>query len=122
MPRKTTKKSSRTNARKTYRRKGSKTSKKIASPKANTTELAEMGLKQVKPIDIIPCTNKKHGCNLKRFKRFKCYKGHKTNKHTTRPDSIYLKNTVKGNKGTKKLKKGLIKVFDKWFDCSHFED
>ena len=119
MPRKTTKKSSRTNARKTYRRKGSKTSKKIASPKANTTELAEMGLKQVKPIDIIPCTNKKHGCNLKRFKRFKCYKEIKTSKHTTKPDSIYLK--PKGN-GTQKLKKGLIKVFDKWFDCSHFED
>jgi len=43
MPRKTRKQSSGKNARKTYRRKGSKTSKKIASPKANTKELREIG-------------------------------------------------------------------------------
>jgi len=123
MPHKTAKKSSRKIARKTYRRKAgskSKTVKKLASPKANTAELREMGLNQVKPIDIIPCTNQKHGCSIKPFKRFECFKHHKTNKHTTRADSIYLK-THKG-KGTQKLKKGIIKVFDKWFDCSHFED
>ena len=123
MHRKTAKKSSGKNARKTSRIKGggakSKTAKKLASPKANTKELREKGLHQVKASEIIPCTNKKHGCNLKRFKRFACYKEIKTSKHTTKPDSIYLK--PKGN-GTQKLKKGLIKVFDKWFDCSHFED
>ena len=116
MPRKTTKKSSGKNARRTYRRKGGSKSK---TAKANTKELREKGLHQVKASEIIPCTNKKHGCNLKRFKRFKCYKEIKTSKHTTKPDSIYLK--PKG-KGTQNLEKGLIKVFDKWFDCSHFED
>jgi len=124
MPHKTAKKYSRKNARKTSRRKTgakNKTVKKLASPKANTAELREMGLNQVKPIDIIPCTNQRHGCSIKPFKRFECFKGHQTHKHTTRADSIYLKNTVKG-KGTQKLKKGIIKVFDKWFDCSHFED
>jgi hypothetical protein len=122
MPRKTTKKSSGKNARRTYRRKGgskSKTAKKLASPKANTKELREKGLHQVKASEIIPCTNNKHGCNLKRFKRFACYKEIKTSKHTTKPDSIYLK--PKG-KGTQNLDKGIIKVFDKWFDCSHFDD
>ena len=123
MPHKTAKKSSGKNARKTCRKKGdskSKTAKKFVSPKANTKELREKGLREVKPIDIIPCTNKKHGCSIKPFKRFECFRAHKTNKHTTRADSIYLK-THKG-KGTQKLKKGIIKVFDKWFDCSHFED
>ena len=122
MPHKTAKKYSRKNARKTSRRKGgakSKTAKKLASPKANTAELAEMGLKKVDHTKIIPCTNEKHGCNLKRFKHFECFKEIKISKHTTKPDSIYLK--PKG-KGTQKLKKGIIKVFDKWFDCSHFED
>ena len=117
MPRKTTKKSSGKNARRTYRRKGGSKSK---TAKADTKELREKGLREVKPIDIIPCTNKKHGCSIKPFKRFECFRAHKTNKHTTRADSIYLK-THKG-KGTQKLKKGIIKVFDKWFDCSHFED
>lgn len=116
MSRKTTKKSSRKNIRKTSRRKGGSKSK---TPKANTAELREKGLHQVKASEIIPCTNNKHGCNLKRLKRFECYKEIKTSKHTTKPDSIYLK--PKG-KGTQKLKKGIIKVFDKWFDCSHFED
>ena len=123
MPHKTEKKSSGKNARKTCRKKGdskSKTAKKFVSPKANTKELREKGLREVKPIDIIPCTNKKHGCSIKPFKRFECFQHHRTNKHTTRADSIYLK-THKG-KGTQKLKKGIIKVFDKWFDCSHFED
>ena len=123
MPHKTAKKSSRKIARKTYRRKAgskSKTVKKLASPKANTKELREKGLHQVKASEIIPCANKKHGCSIKPFKRFECFQHHRTNKHTTRADSIYLK-THKG-KGTQKLKKGIIKVFDKWFDCSHFED
>jgi len=42
----------------------------------------------------------------------------KTAKKSSRKNA---RKTHKG-KGTQKLKKGIIKVFDKWFDCSHFED
>ena len=110
---------------KTSKRRGggakSKTAKKFTSPKANSAELRDMGLERVNPAKIIPCSNKKFGCEVKPFKKFECFKGVKINKHTTKPDSIYLRNSAKG-KGTRKLKTPIVKVFDGFFDCSHFED
>ena len=122
MPNKSIKKSSRKSIKikkrvnKTSRKRGGSKSKKL-SPKANS---AELGLERVNTVKIIPCSNKKFGCKIKPFPRFECLKHHKTNKHTTRPDSVYL--LSKKGKGTQKLKKGVIKIFDGFFDCSNFED
>ena len=109
MPNKTIKKSSRKSM---SRRGGSKT--KTSKRKSSSKK----GLKVIEDIsEVLKCDNQRFGCDLKPFKRFHCYKRAKTNKHITRPDSIYLTNSKV--KGTKKLSKGVLKVED-WFDCSHF--
>lgn len=108
MANKTIKKSSRNSMR---RRGGSKT-------KSSKRKTQKKGLKVIEDIsEVLECDNQRFGCDLKPFKKLHCYKRAKTNKHTTRPDSIYLTN--RKVKGTKKLSKGVLKVED-WFDCSHF--
>jgi ribosome-binding ATPase YchF (GTP1/OBG family) len=110
MTRKTSKKYSK-KIMKRSRGSKSKTSKKRASKIPS--------LNMIKDINkVLKCDNQHFGCNVKPFKRFHCYKRAKTNKHTTKPDTIYLTN--RREKGSRKLSKGVLKA-DNWFDCSHFK-
>ena len=111
MPHKTAKKYS----KKSMKRGGGskpKTAKRKTSKKPSLKVIEDIS-------EVLECDNQRYGCDLQPFKKFHCYKRAKTNKHTTRPDSIDLTN--KKAKGTRKLSKGVLKVVD-WFDCSHFED
>ena len=110
MPRKTAKKHSKKSMKRSKGSK-SKTAKKKASKRPS--------LKMIKNInEVLKCNNQRFGCDVKPFKRLHCYKRAKTNKHSTKPDAIYLTN--RRSKGSRKLSKGVLKA-DDWYDCSHFK-
>lgn len=103
-----------------HRKECTKGGKRIRKKTKKNRKSKKPSLKVIKDISkVLKCDNQRFGCDLKPFKKFHCYKRAKTNKYTTKPDSIYLTN--KKTKGTRKLSKGVLKVVD-WFDCSHFKD
>jgi|LauGreDrversion4_2_1035121.scaffolds.fasta_scaffold06534_6 hypothetical protein len=66
--------------------------------------------------EILHCTNKKHGCNL-RAKQFTCYNRVSYNRNKSSADKITFTN--KRNK-TKKIKPAVLRVGHVWYNCSRF--
>ena len=109
-------------ANKTIKKTSRKSMKKRggSKPKSLKRKTSKKGLRRLNQdvSEVLECDNQRFGCDIKPHDQLKCYKRMKMNKHTTRPDSIYLTN--KKVKGTKKLSKGLLKFGGEWYDCSDF--
>lgn len=80
---------------------------------------SKKGLVEVDVIPMLDCKNMKYGCDV-RAKKYTCYTHKKYKKNKRKADIITLtrvkKNNKKQKKGTKKLKKPVLRITD-WYYC-----